>query len=74
MVFEKRKSSGFSLTTKAESKILEGIKITRFLKPVNTAATYPSLAVSVEIIFASVFTMLLPKWLHAYTAVIFNAP
>ena len=51
---EKRKSSGFSVTTKADSKISEKTKITRFLKPVNTAATYPSFAVSVAIIFASV--------------------
>ena len=42
-------------------------------RPVNTAAN-PSLAVSVENYFRICFLVLLPKWLHANTAVIVNAP
>ena len=41
---------------------------------VNTSATYPSLLVSVEDYFGICFMVFLPKWLHANTAVIFNAP
>ena len=76
--FEKRKSSGFSVTTKADSKKSKRTKITRFINvacSMSQPLPYPSLSVhSVENYFHIYFIVLLPKWLHANTAVIFNAP
>ena len=74
--FEKRKSSGFSVTTKADSEKSKRTKIMRFINvacSMSQPLPYPSVH-SVENYFHIYFIVLLPKWLHANTSAIFNAP